>query len=99
MNLVQAGKISTSTARDLLVRCVNASRLVRELEQYEVELEKEVVKLAIGRPLAKQEAEEAEVCAAVRGASAPLQVPRVVGQDGFGAELVRAWQGCSESVT
>ena len=47
MSLVQASKLPTRAARELLVRCVNASRHVKELEQHEEELEKEAVKLAM----------------------------------------------------
>ena len=47
MSLVQGGKLATDAARDLLVRCVNASRHVKELEHHEQELEKEAVKQAM----------------------------------------------------
>ena len=47
MSLVQGGKLATEPARNLLVRCVNASRHVKELEQHEQELEKEAVKQAM----------------------------------------------------
>ena len=47
LSLVQAGKLPTRAARELLVRCVNASRHVKELEVHEQELEKEAVKLAM----------------------------------------------------
>ena len=47
MSLVQSGKLETRVARELLVKCVSASRWVKELEQYELELEKDAVKEAI----------------------------------------------------
>ena len=47
LSLVQGSKLATSAARELLVRCVNASRHVKELEQYEMELEKEAVRQAM----------------------------------------------------
>ena len=47
MNLVQGDKLDTRAARQLLVRCVSASRHVKELEQYEMELEKDAVKEAM----------------------------------------------------
>ena len=47
MSLVQADKLSIKAARELLVRCVSASRHVKELEQYEMELEKDAVKEAM----------------------------------------------------
>ena len=48
MSLVQAGKLECSVARELLVKCVNASRHVKELEQHDMELEKEAVRVAMG---------------------------------------------------
>ena len=47
MSLVQSGKLDTRVARELLVKCVSASRWVKELEQYELELEKDAVKEAM----------------------------------------------------
>ena len=48
MSMTQAGKLECAVARELLVKCVNASRHVKELEQHEMELEKEAVKVAMG---------------------------------------------------
>ena len=47
MSLVQADKLDTKAARALLVKCVSASRHLKELEQYEMELEKDAVKEAM----------------------------------------------------
>ena len=47
LSLVQAQKLSISAARELLVRCVNASRHLKELESYDNELEKSEVQVAI----------------------------------------------------
>ena len=47
LNLVQGDKLDTRVARQLLVKCVSASRHVKELEQYEMELEKDAVKEAM----------------------------------------------------
>ena len=47
MSLVQAEKLEPRAARTLLVRCVSASRHLKELEQYDMELEKNAVKEAM----------------------------------------------------
>ena len=47
MSLVQASKLPTSAAREFLVKCVNASRHVKELELHEQELEKKAVQEAM----------------------------------------------------
>lgn len=47
LSLVQASKLDIRPARELLVRCVNASRHVKELEIHEQELEKAAVKEAL----------------------------------------------------
>ena len=47
MSLVQASKLASGAARELLVRCVNASRHLKELELHEAELEKEAVSQAM----------------------------------------------------
>ena len=47
LNLVQGDKLDTRVARQLLVKCVSASRHVKELEQYEMEPEKDAVKEAM----------------------------------------------------
>ena len=47
MSLVQSGKLSASVARELLVKCVNASRHVKELEEHEREMEKKAVQVAM----------------------------------------------------
>ena len=47
MSLVQASKLASGAARELLVRCVNASRHLKELELHEMELEKEAVREAM----------------------------------------------------
>ena len=49
MNLMQAGKMSINNARDLLARCGNASRWLRELDNTEAEEEKRAVREAMAR--------------------------------------------------
>ena len=44
MNLVQADKLSVTNAHNLLVRCVNGSRHIKELQAYDEEMEKQAVK-------------------------------------------------------
>ena len=46
MNLVQADKLSVTNAHNLLVRCVNGSRHIKELQAYDEEMEKIAVKEA-----------------------------------------------------
>ena len=47
MNLVQADKLDIANAHDLLVKCVNASRHIKELQAYDQEMEKIAVKQAV----------------------------------------------------
>ena len=47
MNLVQADKLDIQAAHKLLVRCVNGSRHIKELQAYDLELEKIAVKEAV----------------------------------------------------
>ena len=61
MTMIQAGKLSVRAGRELLVQCVSASRHLRELDQYEMELEKAAVVVAkrtaedlVGRTFKKQ---------------------------------------------
>ena len=47
VNLVQAHKLDASIAHDLLVKCVNGSRHIKELQAYDQEMEKIAVKHAV----------------------------------------------------
>ena len=47
MNLVQADKLEIGPAHDLLVKCVNGSRHIKELQAYDQEMEKIAVKQAV----------------------------------------------------
>ena len=46
MNLVQADKLDVANAHDLLVKCVNGSRHIKELQAYDEEMERVAVKEA-----------------------------------------------------
>ena len=47
MNLVQAHKLDVSFGHDLIVKCVNGSRYIKELQAYDQEMEKLAVKQAV----------------------------------------------------
>ncbi len=47
MNLLQARKITTDTARGLLIQCCNASRWLKELDLLEEEQERQAVEAAV----------------------------------------------------
>ena len=47
VNLVQAHKLDVSIAHDLLVKCVNGSRHIKDLEAYDQEMEKIAVQQAV----------------------------------------------------
>ena len=47
VNLVQAHKLDTANAHDLLVQCVNGSRHIKDLQAYDQEMEKLAVRKAV----------------------------------------------------
>ena len=47
LNLVQGQKLDVASAHDLMVQCVNASRHIKDLQAYDLEMEKLAVKQAI----------------------------------------------------